>query len=88
MFKGLKVTFVIDNLQVFYMIRTGRSVNKTCMHWLRQIFWLCAFNDMEITSEYIPSADNVVADTLSRLDYRSVAVRVGDLLGDYDLCCK
>lgn len=88
LFRGHRVALVIDNLQVFYMIRTGRSVNKTCMLWLREIFWLCALNDIEITSEYIPSSENVIADTLSRLDYQSVSSRINELLDGCDMCCK
>lgn len=33
-FKGYLVIVVTDNLQVYHIIRTGRSVNKTCMKWV------------------------------------------------------
>lgn len=33
-----RVTFTCDNMQVCFMLRTGRSVNQTCMNWLKRIF--------------------------------------------------
>lgn len=83
-----KVTFVVDNLQVFYMIRTCRSINETCMKWLREIFWISAYNDIELSSEYIRSEDNVAADTLSRLGYENTRLNVQSLLMEYRICCK
>lgn len=38
---GKLVNVVVDNLQVLYMIKTGRSVNAQCMEWLRDLFWDC-----------------------------------------------
>lgn len=87
LFMGFKVEFVTDNLQVFFMIRTGRSANKTCMRWLREIFWICASNDIEVESEYIPSKDNVIADAPSRLSYRSISNNIQSILEDCELCC-
>lgn len=34
-FKGHELNVVVDNMQVFHMIRTGRSINSRCMEWLR-----------------------------------------------------
>lgn len=86
--KGHEVVVQIDNLQVYYMIRTGRSCNTTCMRWIRQLFWICFKNDIELSTVYIPSKDNVIADTLSRVGYKNVAASVCELLEGVDLCCK
>lgn len=32
---------VTGNLQVYYMIRTSRSRNHSCMYWLRELIWIC-----------------------------------------------
>ena len=58
-----------DNMQVYHMILSGRSINKTCMRWIQELFWTCVVNNIYIVSMYVPTADNVVADTLSRLAY-------------------
>lgn len=39
--KNKKVECKTDNMQVFYMLKTGRSKNVSCMSWLREIFWIC-----------------------------------------------
>lgn len=85
---GYLVVIVTDNLQVYHIIRTGRSVNKTCMVCVRELFWLCASADIELVPEYIASKENVIADTLSRLQYRRVRDDIVNLLGDHNLCCK
>lgn len=85
---GHCIVAVTDNQQVFYMIRTGRSKNPTCMRWLKQIFWCCVEFDIDLLSEYIPTDKNVIADTLSRLDYPGVRTKIVSLLGNVELCCK
>lgn len=86
--RGHEVVVQIDNLQVYYMVRTGRSCNQTCMKWIRELFWLCANNDIDLSSIYIPSKENVVADALSRLKYDNVSSNINELLSETDLCCK
>lgn len=85
---GYNVTVVTDNQQVYYMVRTGRSKNHTCMSWLKEIFWCCVKFDIDLSSEYIPTNENVVADTLSRLDYPCVRRKIDSLLDGVELCCK
>lgn len=88
LFRGHEVTVVVDNMQVLYMLRTGRSVNSKCMTWLRDLFWTCVNLDIDVNPIYIRSEDNVIADTLSRVLYRKTAMNLGDLLNGHDLCCK
>ena len=37
-YSNTKVHCITDNMQVLAMINTGRSKNKLCMEWLREIF--------------------------------------------------
>lgn len=85
---SMKVVFTCDNMQVCYMLRTGRSVNKTCMDWLKRIFWLTVEFDIEIDSVYIKSELNCVADILSRLGYNDSRSSASQVLQPSQLCCK
>lgn len=68
------VVMVTDNTQVKAALNTGRSVNGTTMGWLREIFWSSITNNFEIQAVYINTLDNVVCDSLSRLDsYKNIA---------------
>ena len=58
------IQIITDNNQVMFMINTGRSANKTCMSWLREIFWLCFIFNVDLHAMYIRSAENVFADAL------------------------
>lgn len=85
---GKLVNVVVDNLQVSYMMKTGRSVNHQCMVWLRELFWECVKLDLELKPVYIRSEDNILADTLSHILYKSTSMKLPDLLSSYDMCCK
>ena len=64
--KGYKVRVLTDNTQVLSMINTGRSSNVTCMHWLREIFWLSFIYDFHLVASHISTKENVLPDYLSR----------------------
>ena len=53
-----KVHIVTDNMQVLAMVNTGRSKNKLCMSWLRELYWTCFIHNIELHATYIKSADN------------------------------
>ena len=72
-FRNTRIHVVTDNMQVLAMLNTGRSCNKTCMTWLRELFWICFIFNIDIHDSYIKSADNHLADALSRLAYDGVA---------------
>ena len=86
-YKNTRINVVTDNMQVLAMLNTGRSKNKLCMEWLREIFWLCFIHNIEIYSTYIKSADNTLADQLSRLDYKNVAGKCITTLHENEMCC-
>ena len=87
MYSNTRVHAVTDNMQVMAMLNTGRSKNKLCMDWLREIFWLCFIHNIEIYSTYIKSEDNILADHLSRLNYKNVPAKCRQYLLDHSMCC-
>ena len=87
-FKNSRLHFVTDNMQVLAMVNTGRSANRTCMTWLREMFWLCFIMNIDIFATYIRSADNVLADALSRVSYTGMVTKCFDLLAFNNMCCS
>lgn len=69
LFKNKSVRVIVDNTQVKYMLRNGVSINAICMIWLREIFWICVLNNIQLIPEYISTKENIVADALSRIPY-------------------
>ena len=57
------------------------------MAWIKEIYWLCVFNNIELKPQYVNTSNNIVADTLSRLnDYKVITDPLKALIGT-DLCC-
>lgn len=79
------VLIYTDNTQVKCMLRKGMSSNKTCMSWLREIYWLCVIYDIQLLPRYISTSDNTLADALSRAPYSSDSYK--DTLINSGLCC-
>lgn len=73
--KNKKVECKTDNMQVFYMLKTGRSTNVSCMYWLRELFWICMIYNISLSPSYISTVENVQADLVSRLAYPEYAGR-------------
>ena len=63
------VVCLSDNTQVVAMLRKGHSVNKQCMVLLRSIFWICATNNIYVTTEHIQGKFNHIPDMLSRIGF-------------------
>ena len=76
-----------DNTQVMYMLLNGKSSNRICMAWLREIFWICIIHNIEILPRYINTANNLVADTLSRIPYFKSKEEILCKIGGANLCC-
>ena len=87
-FRNSRMHIVTDNMQVLAMINTGRSSNKLCMSWLRELFWTCFINNTDVHASYIKSEDNVLADALSRSGYRGIPSKCSELLLTYNMCCS
>ena len=84
--KGKSVSIFTDNTQVYHMIRKGTSSNKTCMQWLREIFWICKIYQIRLVPYYI-NTKNLVADTLSRILYIKGESEAKKGLNGTGLCC-
>ena len=69
------------------MVRKGTSSNKTCMQWLREIFWICKIYQIRLVPYYINTKNNLVADTLSRLLYIKGESEARKCLNGTGLCC-
>ena len=52
MLQNLSLIVFTDNTQVLFMLLNGKSSNVTCMHWIRELFWTCAFYNIEIIPKY------------------------------------
>ena len=76
-----------DNTAVEIMLRTGRSRNKLCMGWLREIFWCSFVFNFEIFPHRISSAENVFCDGLSRVIGRKAQDVVKDYAKNRTFCC-
>ena len=85
--KNKSLLVFTDNTQVMYMLTNSRSSNSVCKRWLREIFWLCAIYNIELTPLYINTKNNLVADSLSRLPYFKGGNEISNCLGGSDLCC-
>lgn len=85
-FRGTTVCLLTDNTQVLGMLKKGSSVNMTCMDWVREIFWVCFINNIQLQPEYISTIDNTLADALSRLAYhKDCDYDTAELMSN--LCC-
>lgn len=85
--RNAKVCCVTDNTQVMWAIRKGRSKNKFSMKWLREIFWLSVQYNFTLCSVYIPTDDNVLCDSLSRLDLDESVSRIVQSMSSDSMCC-
>ena len=81
---NLHVVCRTDNTQVMQCINKGVSTNSDAMVLLRQIFWLCVYHNIHLTSRHIRGIDNVLADQLSRLHSASDE----SVLIEFHLCCS
>lgn len=83
-----KVHIITDNMQVLAMVNTGRSKNKLCMSWLRELYWTCFIHNIELHATYIRSEDNILADQLSRLPYKGYLNKCITTLSSNNMCCS
>jgi hypothetical protein len=64
--KGHNVLLREDNMAVVHILTNHTSRSRPLMALLRQLWFLCDINDIDIRAQYIRSAANVWADALSR----------------------
>ena len=86
--RNLDVLVVTDNTQVQGWVNSGRSCNPYAMAWLRELFWVAAFFNINVRACRITSGDNVWADALSRLNNPDcLFICEHDIQGFSD-CCR
>ena len=56
-----------DNTTTLSAINKGTCSNQLAMQWLQKLFWLSATYNFRVTSRYIPTAANTLADAISHL---------------------
>lgn len=71
-----KVRIYCDNQAVLSMVNNGTSSCKHCMILIRQITLSCLFQNISLQVSFVPSAENVLADPLSRLNFGRFAREV------------
>ena len=65
--QGKRILFYIDNSTVVD-VNKGSSRSPELMTLVRALFYIAAGHNFEFRAEHLPSADNAVADALSRAD--------------------
>ena len=86
--KNQSLLVITDNTQVQAALNTGRSVNASTMAWLREVFWVSAFFNISISAARIASVDNILADSLSRLDNQDCVTICASKLFSFSRCCR
>lgn len=82
--RDLHVWCYTDNLSVKHMINKGCSSNNLCMVLLREIFWICARENIFLTARHVPGHLNVLADALSRIIFTNDL----SIMQKFSLCCS
>ncbi len=65
--RNRRVLVQSDNTQTVACINRGTSTNPVTTALLRELFWLSAISNFQITAQHLAGVDNVTADRLSRL---------------------
>lgn len=89
--EGWRNSYVLlfsDNTQVLSMISSGRSRNPIAMGLLRELFWCCSINKIDLRATYINTGDNVFADKLSRLPSDVCKINAFGLPLKFSVCCS
>ena len=87
MWRNRAIHVFTDNTAVEVMLRTGRSGNKLCMDWLREIFWCSFVYNFEIFAHRISSAENIFCDALSRVKGKVAKLKVLEYAESREVCC-
>lgn len=77
-----------DNTQVVGLLTNYVRTNTNCLRLLHDLFWVLVYNDIPLEIHHIPTEENVLADTLSRLYYPDKWVAKCDIINNSNLCCN
>ena len=70
-----KVCFMTDNLRVYHILRSLTSLAPDIMSLTRPFVLQCLRHNISFTSSYLPSAENSLADPLSRQQFQTFRER-------------
>ena len=72
-----------DNTQAMAALNRGTSVSKNSMSVIRQIFWICANNNIYLSARHVAGEKNLMADWLSR-----ACIRGSLSIDNLPICCS
>ena len=81
-FQNRRIYIFCDNMSVVYMINNMSSSCKNCMVLIRMVTLECMCHNVRLFAKHMSSADNGIADSLSRLDL----TRFYSLTGHMNMC--
>ena len=70
-FRNKHTKIFVDNQSVMHMVNNTTGGCKNCMVLIRIMVLECMYHNISIKAEYVKSADNSIADALSRADWKS-----------------
>ena len=65
--RNMRIAIFCDNYSVVQVIMSGKTKDPFLALCIRNIWLLTAYNDIELVVRHIPSINNTIADTLSRI---------------------
>ena len=68
--QGKRINFHCDNMSVVYVLSSGTSRNPDLMCLVRELFFVAAMYQFEFRATYINTKVNLIADSLSRYNWR------------------
>ena len=78
-----RVTILTDSECAKYIIKNGTTRNDIVMKYMRELFWASAIYNFEICPVYIRGVDNILPDTISRLNQRGRFIQLQSLLWQF-----
>ena len=81
--KNQRIAVFCDNIAVVHMINNGTSSCKNCMYLLRLVTLDNMINNRGVFAIYVKSADNFLADALSRLQFNRFSRLVPKSMNKY-----
>lgn len=83
---GRHIVVRSDNQAAVAAVNKATSKSADLMLIIRELFWLSVQGDFRLTAQYIPGADNIMADRLSRLSEPRCALQALHLLNGGGTC--
>jgi hypothetical protein len=82
-----RVRFFTDNICTRANLVKGTAKNSLLMPFIRELFWLSAIYNFEISAVYVPGRCNDLPDAISRLHQDGQVTRLGSIFGIPTVIC-